>query len=252
MANPRYQQPQQQPDRMTKQLGQLAALRAMGGDTGFRQQQLGQNDQQSRLSAALHLLGLQQQQEQQTELAGFHQSQLGLEGDRNKMAMDERQAGNRTHLASSMIGLPGMTANSALKLAGVADPAFGQVAEQQAAEARAQAIERTLPGAKMISDPNAREMFARSQLGQYPGAYEEMLARLGQDTQVAPTPGIGGLTYTGPSIKEKGILGVLADPGVPDQPKAGTSPMADSPMNPFNFLFGNDNAASNYLRKKNR
>lgn len=141
------------------------------------------------------------------------------------------------------------------KLLGGVDPTLGGIFDQNQQQQRAQAIGRTASMMKLIPDPVAREVFGRAQLDQFgPGTYEEGLAQAYPEGVAQALPSsVGGLQYTGPSIADKGLLGVLASPGPAPTPQApGTAPMADSPWNPFNMLLGNDNFASNYLRQKGR
>lgn len=179
--NPRYPQPQAAPvDGMTRQLQQLAALKGLGEHEQFQQQQLQQNDDASRMSAALHLLGLQQQGQEQQGREAFQNQQLALEGQRNqgeqdfrntslKNEQDYHQQQAKIQMFGELSRFPGMNMHNALNVSGFDDPTL-------AAE-RAQAIERVYPMLKLVTDPNARETVGRAQLSQYPGAYEEALSK---------------------------------------------------------------------------
>lgn len=198
--NPRYPQPQGAPvDGMTKQLQMLSALKGLGGHQQIEQQQLQQNDDASRMTAALHLLGLQQQGDEQQGMQDFRGKQLQLEGQRNQSEdtfrqnqLGEEKNYHQNAIGSQMVGdmsrLPGMDINHLMQIAGVTDPRFAQLAQDQQGAARAQAIERVYPMLKLVTDPVARETVGRAQLSQYPGAYEEALAKAYPQASVGGAP----------------------------------------------------------------
>lgn len=202
--NPRYPQPQGAPvDGMTKQLQMLSALKGLGGHQQIEQQQLQQNDDASRMTAALHLLGLQQQGEEQQGMQDFRRKQLALEGQRNQNENDFRNTSlqndkdaHQHALAAQIFGdvlrTPGSNIHDALNAGGIYDPLMHQQADQALQAARAQAMERAYGTLKLTQDPQAREMIGRTQLAPFPGAFEELMQRIN-----APTPPVSPPSYMG-------------------------------------------------------
>lgn len=196
--NPRYPQQQAAPvDGMTRQLQQLAALKGLGGHQQLEQQQLSQNDDASRMTAALHLLGLQQQGQEQQGMQDFRGKQLALEGQRNQsedafrqsqlqQEQQYHQAAIRSQIAGDASRLPGANPNDFLKFAGAADPVFADLANQQQANARAQAMERAYGVMQVTKDPAAREMVGRTSLAPFPGAFEEVMNRINGPAPAGP------------------------------------------------------------------